>query len=349
MLDGLEPAARDAFLRFPERAAAHAPLAGGPGAGVSVARLRHLTGLIALLATQQDLFQVMRQALAALVELVEAERGFLVLYDGFEVRERLFVGTDDADAFSSGVAEQVLWTGEPLFIEDASQHEALASRASVQALALRAVVGLPLVLEGEVIGVMLADSTKIQQGWGEAALELAQALAQAVAMAIGHARRTDADADELARLALVRRVALDLLGETELAAVAERVLAEARPLVDAERGFLLLGNDPATLATPDGTLPPDTSASICRWVLEQREPLHSLDVQSDEVLARAQSVLALGVRTVVAVPVLAGERCFGLLYLDSQRLGTPAPRALAALSALGELVGAYLARRGVAG
>jgi GAF domain-containing protein len=286
----------------------------------------------------------MRQALAALVELVEAERGFLVLYDGFEVQERLFVGADpDADAFSSGVAEQVLWTGQPVFVEDASQHADLAGRESIQALALRAVVGLPLSVDGQVIGVMIADSRQIKQGWGEAEMEVALALAQAVAMAIAHARQADADARELERLRLVQRVALAIAGEREPARLAELVLAEARALVDAERGFLLLGSDADRLRLPDGSPPVDTSQSVCRWVLEQREPLHSLDVQSDDAFANAQSVMALGLRTVVGVPVCAGETCFGLMYLDSRRMGSADPRALASLSALGELLGAHLA------
>ncbi|MDB5097688.1 MAG: protein kinase, partial [Cyanobacteria bacterium RYN_339] len=345
----LPDALREDFWRDPSRQAARdqAPAGEGLGAG----RVRLLTALIAAMADATDLDSVMDQALSGLIELAGAERGFLVLYDGFEERERLALtapgheGEAD-DGFSTGLAQQVLWTGEPLFVEDASAHAALAANASVQALALRSVLGLPLRAGGETIGVMIADSRTIGRGLDEAELALALALAQAVALAITHARKHAAAARALAVAEAVRGLALATAGVTDPVAYAQAALAAALAASGAERGLVLLGPADAleTLAARDANGPlaadgrPGVSASVCGWVLEQGAPMHMVDVQSEEAFQSARSVMALGLRTIWAVP-LGGA---GLIYLDSQRLGDDGANGLEAVTALAELTAAFL-------
>jgi hypothetical protein len=89
---------------------------------------------------------------------------------------------------------------------------------------------------------------------------------------------------------------------------------------------------------------PDVSGSICRWVLEHGEPLHMVDVQSEEAFQSARSVMALGLRTVWAVPVRHAGATLGLMYLDSQRVDAAAPATMRALGAIADLAGAHLAR-----
>lgn len=356
MTEGLAPAARQDFLRDDERRAAMAILA--DDAGLDPARVGHLTALVASLAEAEDLPAVMDQALAALIELAEADRGFLVLYDGFEERERLFLtapsryvggggeasgarSPDGDEAFSTGVAQHVLWTGEPLFVEDAATHGELSQQASIQRLNLRAVLGLPLKVAGQTIGVMIADSRRIARGFGEAELELALALAQAVALAIGHARRHAEQETRLRTLEAVQALALATAGMADPAARAQAALAQACAETGADRGFVLLGDELTVLAArgPAGPLnvacdAPDVSRSVCAWVREHREAMHMVDVQSDDAFAGARSVMALGLRTVWAVPL--GDH--GLMYLDSQRLREDAGLSLGALSAIAGLL-----------
>ena len=73
-------------------------------------------------------------------------------------------------------------------------------------------------------------------------------------------------------------------------------------------------------------------------------PLVMLDGPEDGPMATAQSVMALGLRTVFAVPLLAGDAVLGVLYLDSQRVLDPDPTAGQTLMAFGALAGALLAR-----
>ncbi|HEY9722968.1 MAG TPA: tetratricopeptide repeat protein, partial [Oscillatoriaceae cyanobacterium] len=134
----------DAFVAWPERRELLEHTSVVPE--VSSDRLHHLTDLMALISAQPDLDAVMARSLAALVEIAEAERGFLLLYEGFEVVRQVFHGMaeDESDAFSTSLAQQVLWNGEPLYIEDAQSDARLGTQASIQTLALRSVVGVPL-------------------------------------------------------------------------------------------------------------------------------------------------------------------------------------------------------------
>jgi hypothetical protein len=77
-------------------------------------------------------------------------------------------------------------------------------------------------------------------------------------------------------------------------------------------------------------------------VLEHGEPLHLLDASSDEAFQAAQSIQALGLRTILAVPV--GDRR-GVLYLDDRRITDRDEHVLATLARLGGLLDAFMRNR----
>ncbi|MDB5096332.1 MAG: two component, sigma54 specific, transcriptional regulator, Fis family, partial [Cyanobacteria bacterium RYN_339] len=322
LLAALPAAHRSATWRFGARAGAGAD-------GVPVDRLRHLTALLGTLGASTDLDDVLNQGLGALVELAGAERGLLQLYDGYRISRRLTLGLgpEEDDTFSTTLVRDVLWSGEPAFIEDLEAHGELAQQASVQALALRSAMALPLLAEGEVIGVMLADSRQLGC-WRAADLELARALAAAVALAVTQARTHRADAEESAALALLNRFWQTAWGLTSPEALGEVAL---------KLGLELTGADAGSLLAPDGTAlaavgRARVSGSICAWVHEQREPLHMVDVQDEEAFNSARSVMALGLRTVYAVPVGGA----GVLYFDRQRMEEAAPGVMPTLARLGD-------------
>ncbi|MFN3347298.1 MAG: GAF domain-containing protein, partial [Candidatus Bipolaricaulaceae bacterium] len=90
----------------------------------------------------------------------------------------------------------------------------------------------------------------------------------------------------------------------------------------------------------------DISSSISRWVYEKGEPLHLMDAASDDTFQVQKSVMALGLRTVFAVPIAHGGNRLGVLYLDNQRMVDANPVALRTLARIGEMVGAFVARQG---
>jgi serine/threonine-protein kinase len=354
LLAGLDEAEREAYLAWPERAEVlNTPAPAG--LEVSADRLHHLTDLMAAITTQQDLGAVMQQALAAFVDIAGAERGFLLLYDGFEVAHQIFHGMseEEGDAYSSTLAYQVLWSGEPVFVEDAQADAELGNKASIQALSLRSVLGMPLHDGHDVIGVMIADSQRINTRFSAADMDLALTLARQVAIAISNARRLERYKNGYEELEKLHGLALELLGVTTLEALMAPVSALAVELTGADRVFFLLGEELTIRAGVDAALRPlsldtrDISSSISRWVYEKGEPLHLMDAASDDTFQVQKSVMALGLRTVFAVPIAHGGNRLGVLYLDNQRMVDANPVALRTLARVGEMVGAFVARQGL--
>ncbi|MFP5500874.1 MAG: GAF domain-containing protein, partial [Candidatus Sericytochromatia bacterium] len=351
MVVGLDDAEREAFLAWPSRQAVLAE-GGAVEGGIATERLHHLADLMAAVSAESEIEAVMAQALAALVEIAGADRGFLLLYSGFEVTQQIFhgMGEDDSDAFSSSLAYQVLWNGEPLFVEDAQSHAELGMQKSIQALSLRSVLGLPIKEGEETIGVMLADSRRINTQFGEGDMELAMLLARQVGIAITNARRLARYKNGYDELNVLHRLAIATLGAPDLAGMLAPVAVEAAALCGAERLVLLEGEDLACAAAFDAAGRPlaesrDLSQSVSRWVYENGEPLHLLDAQSDESFQAQKSVMALGLRTVFAVPVSHAGTRYGVLYMDNQRVVEADPTALHTLNRIGEMVGAFLSRR----
>ncbi|MDB5098928.1 MAG: protein kinase [Cyanobacteria bacterium RYN_339] len=330
---GLEPAHEAAFLAHPER-----------GAGrVQTGRVRQLAGLQASVSAEGGLAEVMHRAIAALVALADADRGFLFLYDGTSFTDQAFYGMSEheADAYSGSLAFKALWSEVPIWVEDAQADAELGGSESVQALALRSVLGVPLLEGGRAIGVMLADSQRVNTRFGAQDLEIVEVLAGHVALAITQARRVERLEREKAELAAYARAAEAVVGLTALEDVFAAVATEALALTGAERALLLLGPDHTQVAShgPPGA----PSASAAGWVYERGEPLHLLDASSDEAFQAAESIQALGLRTILAVPV--GERQ-GVLYLDDRRITDRDEHVMAGLVRLGSLLATFLRRSG---
>lgn len=97
----------------------------------------------------------------------------------------------------------------------------------------------------------------------------------------------------------------------------QEALTEALDLTGAERIFYV-----AKVGYRD--LPAESlfSRSICNWVLADREPVRLLDAQDMEGWKQQQSILALGLRTIVAVPVIHAGDVVGVCYVDSSNIMT---------------------------
>jgi len=96
-----------------------------------------------------------------------------------------------------------------------------------------------------------------------------------------------------------------------------------------DRGFILLGTDPA--ARFDTTViryrvPPRTkdegripvSRTIVQHVLSRHEGVLSTNAMNDARFAAGDSVRDYGIRSAICVPVVTGERLYGVIHVDSQ-------------------------------
>ncbi|MDB5098036.1 MAG: multi-sensor signal transduction histidine kinase, partial [Cyanobacteria bacterium RYN_339] len=345
LLVGWSEADRAAFLSIDERASV---LAGDGRDSTDLARLRKLSDLLATVARSGGLDDVMADGLKAFVELAGADRGFLLLYDGFEVVERVAYGEGAVanERYSTTLAQQVLFSGEPAVVEDTRAHANLDDQASIQALALRSALAVPLLIDREVIGVMMADSQFTASGWSASDVEMAMALAHAVAIAVSRARRQLADAAELIELELIERLALECVGLPSLAEIATRALNAGLELVGGYDACFLVETAKG-MHTVASVGSPAVSSSVYRWVLDNGAPLHLVDAQTDEAFAAAASIMALGLRTIHAAPVAYAGQVLGALYFESTRLEESETATLSILSRLGTLMGAFVARKGV--
>jgi len=143
------------------------------------------------------------ECLRAIVDIAGCERGFVLLggeggllvrashgLAPAELQSRAFLG-------SAGAALRAWREREPVVVHDAGADASLGARASVLAGGLRAIVCLPLVAGGEVIGLAYADSRQPGIAIDAIELDLLRAFADRAAMWIA-ARRLD---DSLLQLA----------------------------------------------------------------------------------------------------------------------------------------------------
>ena len=138
--------------------------------------------------------QVLEEVMDSLIELVQAERGFLMLSEDDELRVRIARGIDNVDleddafSLSRTIVKQVVSSGEPVLTTNAQEDPRFGMEASVVSLQLRSILCVPMKLKDEILGVMFVDN-RIHTGlFKESDLELLSAFADQAAMAINNAQ-----------------------------------------------------------------------------------------------------------------------------------------------------------------
>lgn len=158
---------RPSWLRFGDIHCEFAPLtdeaADGVEKRIAVKRGNSLI-LAERLAKQTSLPDLLTETLRATVELADCQRGFLLLAE----RDRLQVVTSqDVDPVSLrsrefkgsvGAMQRALGSKLPVVVNDVLRDPELAGRESVIADGLRALICLPLLAGGEIVGIIYADS-----------------------------------------------------------------------------------------------------------------------------------------------------------------------------------------------
>ncbi|MFL6289776.1 MAG: GAF domain-containing protein [Thermoanaerobaculia bacterium] len=161
-------------------------------------RLRRVTTSLELhrgLAPGMGLGELLPRVVASMLELTNAERGFLLLAgaDGeLEVAAHAGLSREDFAAAefggSLGAVQRALATGEPVVSADACSDAELGERASVIATGIRALLCVPVRALDRLIGVMYADSRKPGAAFTELDLEILEALSSQAGLAIAVAR-----------------------------------------------------------------------------------------------------------------------------------------------------------------
>jgi adenylate cyclase len=138
---------------------------------------------------------------------------------------------------------------------------------------------------------------------------------------------------ELRRRLILLQQLSDTLGSIyDLPELLRTVLERVFEIIPAERGVILLLNEATSeleseaVKLKDAKDPEETPAeiqlshSIIDRVVQEHEALLLMDAQSDVEFGRQASVVALGIRSAMCVPLLYREQLLGVIHLDTANL-----------------------------
>lgn len=147
------------------------------------------------------------------------------------------------------------------------------------------------------------------------------------------------------RLELLFRVSQTFNSSLELDTVLNCVMDEVITATKAERGFLMLldeggemtfraarGVDQQTIESPQFEI----SRGVVEQVAREGKPTYSSDAQSDAALKKRESVVVLGLRSILCVPLQLKGDVIGVIYVDNRlQTGLFQPDDLDLLAAIG--------------
>lgn len=159
-------------------------------------RLSTLYAVAQQLNTALDLDDLLGRVMAQLIEVVHANRGFLMLWDAAAGRLQ-FTAARGADGsplaerdfnLSTGVVASVWESQQPLLTLDAQDDARFAERHSIVAYGIRSVMCAPLRVRGRGVGIVYVDSRERTALFDITHLDLLAAFCNQAAIAIDNAR-----------------------------------------------------------------------------------------------------------------------------------------------------------------
>ena len=170
-------------------------------------RLERLQRIAGALNSEMDLDRILNIIMDHVVEMVQAERGFLVLLEDGDMEVAVARNFQKEDVmnpevgFSRSIAEQVAKGGEPILTVDATSDGRFQQFASIHEIAPRSVMCLPFKEKtGVTVGVVYIDNRIARGVFGTEHLRILQSFADLAAGAILRARLTREREHLLARL-----------------------------------------------------------------------------------------------------------------------------------------------------
>jgi two-component system phosphate regulon sensor histidine kinase PhoR len=203
------------------------------------------------------------------------------------------------------------------------------NRALAEAVGAKSVAFVPLVLEGQVTGVLIAAQVSAHRHIAQVELDFIQGLASETALALGRAHSEEALASALARERLIAEISRKVRSELDLDAVLAVAVEEVGRAGGVTRVFVRLGE------------PGEESPIVAEWdspgfgpigAAAPRLPVTNLAIREQRTVAIGDMMAApelddpslggratlvdLGVRAVLAVPVQVFDRTIGVFSLQ---------------------------------
>jgi adenylate cyclase len=203
-----------------DRAALQSRLAASStNADRELAKLRTLGRVAETVNSSLELDVVLRSVLDTAVEVMKAERGFLMIAnaDG-KLELTTTYGMDRATVEgedmrpSQTTVRRVFETGEPIVTTDAQQDPRFNINLSVRALRLRSIICVPLAIKARTIGVVYLDSRVAPGLFSPHDPDLLTAFANQAALAIENARLFDALRAQVVEISRLEQLQARILG-----------------------------------------------------------------------------------------------------------------------------------------
>lgn len=178
-------------------------------------QLRRLADTTALVNSAQETDQVLNEVMDTVIQLTQAERGYIVLRnrDTGELEFAVARGLSAEETAAGGrivswsVINMVAESGEPLLTVDAGADEQFSHSESIAGFSLLSILAAPLVARDEVIGVAYCDNRIMAGLFKENELGLLTSFGQQAAIAIENARLFE---DIRAQMALIEEMQVRL-------------------------------------------------------------------------------------------------------------------------------------------
>jgi adenylate cyclase len=171
---------------------------------VEIEKSESLNRAVQLVNSSLDLETVLRKALEVAVQVMNAERGFIVLREGSGVTAHHNMPKEQVGAPSQSIVDKVLASAEPIFTTDAQSDPRWNANHSIAALRLRSIACVPLRVRGDVIGAVYLDSRVIPGLFASGDREMLLVFANQAAMAIENARLFEEERERRKRLSAMQ-------------------------------------------------------------------------------------------------------------------------------------------------
>jgi signal transduction histidine kinase len=223
--------------------------------GAEQQRLAALSRVSLSMGISLDLDEVLTQVMDAVIELTQAERGFLMLIDpttgNLEVRAARNIEKETLERkdmeFSRSVISEVIESGNGVVSTDAQSDPRFSQQQSVVYYALRSVMCAPLRARNEIIGVIYVDNRAQASLFTGEDLSLLNTFASQSAIAIENARLhtlTDrALAARVAELETLTKIDRKLNAKLDLSHVLEITREIALQQTGAAEAWIFLTNE----------------------------------------------------------------------------------------------------------
>ncbi len=166
------------------------------GGGMRSRNLEALLDVSKAINSTLDLDEILKRVMKHAIELLNAERGFLMLLDednqlkiriGHNINKESLDNAEDL-AISRSVANRVATKGQSEYTSNAQEDPRYSHQKSVVALNLRFIICVPLKIKEKVIGVCYLDNQTRAGLFGKSDLHLFELFAEQAAIAIENAK-----------------------------------------------------------------------------------------------------------------------------------------------------------------